>query len=73
MAGITHSQLIAFCLVVFPKSTKIEQRDFDLGILATQEWGGLLKVYAHTYGITASVNTNFCRANQTKPFQWFTF
>lgn len=41
--GITHLQPIAFCLVVFLKSTKIEQRDFGLGILAIQDWGDLLR------------------------------
>lgn len=48
MGRIAHSQTIAFCLVVFPKSTEIEQKDFELGILAIQEWGSLLKVYADT-------------------------
>lgn len=48
--GIAHLQPIAFCLVGFLKSTKIEQGDFGLGILAIQDWGDLLKMFVHIEG-----------------------
>lgn len=71
--GIAHLQPIAFCLVGFLKSTKIEQGDFGLGILAIQDWGDLLKMFVYTEGTIASENTSFCWADQTKPSSWFTF
>lgn len=67
MRGITHSQAVAFCLALFHKLTKSEQKDFELYILAIQEWGGLFKVCAHMYRILVSKIT-FLQSSSNKTF-----